>query len=49
MLIGDNMEKLLWNLFKETGDIKYFNLLGRIERSKRYGNRKNRGNRNRGD
>lgn len=38
------MEKLLWNLFKETGDIKYFNLLGRIERSKRNENRKNRGN-----
>lgn len=22
--IGDNMEDLLWKLFKETGDIKYF-------------------------
>ncbi len=41
------MENLLWNLFKETGDIKYFNLLEGIERSKKNGNRKNRGNRNR--
>ncbi len=38
------MEKVLWNLFQETGEIKYFNLLGRIERSKRYANRKNRRN-----
>ena len=37
------MEKLLWNLFQETGDIKYFNLLGKIERSKKYGNYKYRG------
>lgn len=43
------MEKLLWNLFKETGDIKYFNLLGKLERSKKYGNRKNRRNYNRGN
>lgn len=43
------MEKLLWDLFKETGDIKYFNLLGRLERSKNYGNSKNRRNRNRGN
>lgn len=43
------MEKLLWNLFKETGNIKYFNLLGRIERSKKYGNRTNRRNYNRGN
>lgn len=41
------MEKLLWELFKETGNIKYFNLLGRIERSRKYGNHKNRRNRNR--
>lgn len=41
------MEKLLWNLFKETGDIKYFNLLSRLERSKNYGNNKSRGNSNR--
>jgi len=38
------MEKLLWDLFKKTGDIKYFNLLGKIERSRRYGNHKNRRN-----
>ena len=42
------MEKLLWNLFKETGDIKYFNLLGKIERSKKYANSKNGRNYNRG-
>jgi len=41
------MEKLLWDLFKETGDIKYFNLLGRLERSKNYGNKKSRRNSNR--
>lgn len=40
------MEKLLWDLFKETGDIKYFNLLGRLERSRNYGNNKNRRNSN---
>lgn len=43
------MEKLLWNLFKETGDIKYFNLLGKIERSKRNGNRKYRRDNTRGN
>lgn len=43
------MEKLLWDLFKETGDIKYFNLLGRIERSKRNENRKYRRNYTRGN
>ena len=32
------MKNILWDLFKETGDIKYFNLLSRIERSKRYEN-----------
>lgn len=37
------MEKLLWDLFKETGDIKYFNLLSKMERSRSYGNSKNRG------
>ncbi len=49
MLIGDNMKKILWDLFKETGDIKYYNLLGKIERSKNYGNRKNRRDRARGN
>ena len=41
------MNKALWNLFKETGDVKYFNLLGKMERSKKYGNLKSRRNRNR--
>ena len=41
------MKKLLWDLFKETGDIKYFNLLSKIERSKIYETSKNRGNNNR--
>ena len=41
------MEKLLWDLFKETGNIKYLNLLGRLERSRKYGNNKNRRNSNR--
>lgn len=39
------MEKKLWNLFKKTGDIKYYNLLSKIEGSK-YGNYKNRRNHN---
>lgn len=43
------MNKLLWDLFKETGDIKYFNLLGKLERSRKYGNHKNRRNSNRGN
>ena len=37
------MKNILWNLFKETGDIRYFNLLGKIEGSKHYGGSKNRG------
>lgn len=37
------MNKQLWDLFKKTGDIRYYNLLGRIERSKTYGNSKSRG------
>ena len=36
------MKEILWNLFKETGDVRYYNLLGRIEGSKKYGNNKNR-------
>lgn len=43
------MNKLLWELFKETGDIKYFNLLGKLERSNSYENRKNRRNYSRGN
>ena len=37
----------LWKLFKETGDIRIFNLLGRIEGSKKYGKRKSGRNSNR--
>lgn len=36
------MENILWNLFKKTGDIKYFNLLGKIEGNKKYECRKSR-------
>jgi hypothetical protein len=43
------MEKLLWDLFKETGDIKYFNLLGKVERSIKNGNHKGRRNYSRGN
>lgn len=39
--------KSIWNLFKETGDIRVFNLLKRVEGIKNYGNNKNRGNSNR--
>lgn len=41
------MKKLLWDLFKTTGDIRYFNLLNQLERSKGNGNSKNRGNNSR--
>lgn len=43
------MDKILWDLFKQTGDIKYFNLLGKIERSNGYENRKNRRHYSRGN
>ena len=43
------MNKILWDLFKQTGDIKYFNLLGKIERSNSYENRKNRRHYSRGN
>lgn len=33
---------ILWKLFKETGDIRIFNLLGRVEGSKKYGEHKGR-------
>ena len=39
----------LWKLFKETGDIRIFNLLGRVEGSKKYGKYKSRGNSTRGN
>lgn len=38
------MNHMLWKLFKETGDIRIFNLLGKVEGSKRYGKHKSRGN-----
>ena len=38
----------LWNLFKETGDVRYFNLIKKIEGSKDEGN-KNRRDSNRGN
>lgn len=37
------MQEKLWKLFKETGDIRVFNLLGKVEGSKKYGNNKSRG------
>ena len=39
------MEDLLWNLFKRTGDIKYFLLLQKLEVVAR-GDQKDRGNSN---
>ena len=41
------MNMKLWEIFKKTGDIRIYNLLGRVEGSKKYGNRKSRGNNNR--
>ena len=32
----------LWKLFMETGDVRIFNLLGRVEGSKRDGKHKSR-------
>ena len=43
------MNKILWDLFKQTVDIKYYNILGKIERSNRYENRKNRRHYSRGN
>ena len=37
------MDKILWELFRTTGDIKYFLLLQRLEVNKN-GNHENRGN-----
>lgn len=36
------MKELLWQLFKETGNIQYFNLLGKLERSRCDANTQNR-------
>ena len=38
------MTNKLWELFKKTGDIRIFNLMGRVEGSKKYGINKSRGN-----
>ena len=43
------MKKTLWNIFKETGDIRIYNLLGKIEGSKKYGSRKSRRDNTRGN
>ena len=29
----DNSKEILWNLFKKTGDIKYYNLMQALKRS----------------
>ncbi len=31
IIIGDKMKKILWNLFKETGDIKYYLMFSKME------------------
>ena len=41
------MQKKLWDLFKATGDIRYYNLLNSIEGSKRNENRESRRTNNR--
>ncbi|MBR3049551.1 MAG: YqzL family protein [Bacilli bacterium] len=38
------MNEILWNLFKKTGNIKYYNLLQEIKRSDDNENRENRRN-----
>lgn len=44
------MNKVLWDLFKETGDIKYFNLYKQIEkRSDENDNKDSRRNNNKWD
>ena len=40
------MKDKLWNIFKKTGDIRVFNLLGKVE-GKKYAVNKGRGNSNR--
>ena len=41
------MIEKLWKLFKETGDVRIFNLLGKVEGSKDNGNNKSRRDSNR--
>ena len=43
------MKNSLWKIFKETGDIRIYNLLGKVEGSKNYGSRKSRRNNTRGN
>lgn len=38
------MNEILWDLFKKTGNIKYYNLLQEIKRSDDNENRENRRN-----
>ena len=38
------MKDILWKLFKETGDIRYYNLFSKIEGSKKDANNKSRRN-----
>ena len=37
---------ILWNIFKNTGDIRYYNLFSSVKGSKRDENRKGRGTSN---
>ena len=39
--------KLVWNLFKETGDIKYYLMAKKLEGEEDATNQENRGNSNR--
>ena len=41
------MKNKLWKLFKETGDVRIFNLLGKVEGSKKDGKHKSRRDNNR--
>ena len=40
------MKNLLWDLFKKTGDYKYYLFFKELEKDSSYENRKNRGNNN---
>jgi len=43
------MENKLWELFKKTGDIRIYNLLFKVEGSKKNGNSKSRGTSSKGN
>ena len=34
LVVGDKMDELIWKLFKETGDVKYFLFLQKIKEKK---------------